>query len=181
MIQRLLGGCALVSMAALGLVACGGDEPAAKGPSEAELAWAGKVCDTVKRSSATLQVPSVSPGDGAASKTALVKLLRDLSDRLNKQEAALRQAGAPPAAAAKTTYDKALADLGVVRGEVDTAAARLKKAEVTDQKSLNKSLGRAGQAMTKFGKYQGLVQSLRADPALQGAFTQAPTCKSLGV
>ncbi|MFC6880585.1 MULTISPECIES: hypothetical protein [Actinomadura] len=179
MIRRLVCGVVLASVTATSVAGCSDDSGDDK-PTKAQLAWAGRICGTVKQSGATLRFPTVDPKNGPKSKSSIVKFLRDLSGSLKAQEATLRAAGAPPVDGGRAGYDTALANLTKVGQEVGATADALAKAKVKDKATLTRSLTDVGQKLARFNSYQGPTKDLRANPRLGAAFDQSSDCQRLG-
>lgn len=177
MARRLIIGVMLASVTAVSAAGCGGSDNKSKkdGP---EVAWAGKVCDSVGQRSAQLQLPQVNSKDSKSLKTGYYRFLGNLSAQLKALEGSLQGAGAPPVSGGPATLTKATTNLKAAQTAVDGAQAELGKAKTTNIKVFQASLAKVGQTMAKFSGYEGPVKDLRTNPALSVAFDKAPSCSS---
>lgn len=179
MIRRLIIGTVLVSVTATGAAACGGGGGDGDGGKPApEVAWAGRVCDGVTAGGAGLSFPQLDPKDEAKSAKAIAGFLDAMNRHLETLETKVQGAGAPPVDGGRAALDSALSNLRGTQEAVQSASARITKAEVTDAKSYKAALRDAGRAMQKVQTYQGPTKDLRANPALAKAFDQANSCKA---
>ncbi|NGN65980.1 hypothetical protein G5C51_19040 [Streptomyces sp. A7024] len=175
--RHLTAGIALISAAGLALTGCASeDEKPKAGP---EVAWAGHVCDSVTKSGRQVQVPKVDKKKPVAARKQIVTFLEALSTQLSGLRTDLRKHGSPPVHGTETSFLETLDRLDKNRKSLDTTIKQLKKAKVSDQKTLAKSLSAAGKSMSESGKYQGVAHELAAIPGLKPAFTQAPSCANV--
>ncbi|MFE0021208.1 hypothetical protein [Amycolatopsis sp. NPDC059021] len=168
-----------VALAVL-LTACGASKPADAGhhADPAALAWADKVCTGVAAGSAKLsQPPAMDPGDPQRSKDAMVGFLTSLTAALDDMAGGIRAAGVPPVPDGQSAVDKATTTLGDTKSKVADTKAKMQDAKVTDQTSLQKAIGEADGTMSKLSEPEGPIKDLKANPELNLAFAESPTCK----
>ncbi|MFI0351214.1 hypothetical protein [Actinomadura sp. 9N407] len=173
MVRRLIVGVALASSAALSVAGCGSDEP----KEAPEVAWAGKACGVLNQGK-TLAVPKIDAVDVVQSKQNLVTMLDDISARLKTLSMDMQGLGAPPVPGGQAVHATAMGRLTSTSSAVTTASRQLRKAKVTDAKSLQRAIKRVGAAFAAYSGYQGPQQDLRANPALNSAFAKAPGCQA---
>ncbi|CAM5588565.1 hypothetical protein SALBM135S_01199 [Streptomyces alboniger] len=166
--------------AALGLVAAaalsGCGSRVDDGP---KVDWASDVCGSVRDVGSKLTVPTADRKDPRKYRAEVVTFLDALGRQLGALDQKMGKDGAPPVEGGDAAYKKALKNLRLARGSLAGTTAELKKAEVTDKKSLKAALKKAGEGMDRAGSYQGPAHDLRADPELRQAFDKAPTCADL--
>ncbi|GGV24654.1 hypothetical protein GCM10010277_05060 [Streptomyces longisporoflavus] len=141
--------------------------------------WASDVCDSVQDVGAELKLPAADRKDAKKYHTQVVTFMEALDRQLGALDKKMRQDGAPPVDGGDATYKKALKNLRTARSSLAGTTSQLRKAKVTDEKSLKAALKKAGEGMDKAGGYQGPAHDFRADPALKQAFDKAPECENL--
>ncbi|MBW8482120.1 hypothetical protein [Actinomadura parmotrematis] len=164
--------------AALPLAGCGSDKKDDGGPKGPEVAWAGKVCDSVNQSAAQLRLPAVN-ADAKVYKKNVVTFLGDVDARLESMEIGLTKVGTPPASVSggQASVQRTLARLRATRASLAQARTRLAKAKVSDQASLRRELTSLNKIMVASATYKGPAQDLqKANPALDKAFDSAASC-----
>ncbi|MFH8484729.1 hypothetical protein [Streptomyces longisporoflavus] len=144
-----------------------------------QVDWASDVCDSVRDVGAELTLPTADQKDAKKYHTQVVTFMEALDRQLGALEAKMRQDGAPPVDGGDATYKKALKNLRTARTSLAGTTSQLKKAKVSDEKSLEAALKKAGEGMDKAGGYQGPAHDFRAAPALKQAFDKAPECENL--
>ncbi|WP_371530660.1 hypothetical protein OG302_36355 [Streptomyces sp. NBC_01283] len=141
--------------------------------------WASDVCDSVRDVGSKLTVPTADSRDAKKYHAEVVTFMDALGRQLGALDAKMRQEGAPPVEGGDAAYKTALANLRNARSSLAGTTAELKKAKVTDEKSLKAALKKAGKGMDQASAYQGPAHDFRADPALKQAFEKAPQCANL--
>ncbi|QES45497.1 hypothetical protein DEJ49_34935 [Streptomyces venezuelae] len=144
-----------------------------------QVDWASGVCDSVQDVGSELPLPASDHKDAKKYHAEVVTFMDALGRRLGALDKKMRHEGAPPVDGGDAAYEKALGNLRTARTSLAGATARLKKADVTDEKSLEAALKRAGEGLRKASAYQGPAHDFRADPALGKAFDKAPECANL--
>ncbi|MFI7320800.1 hypothetical protein [Streptomyces venezuelae] len=144
-----------------------------------QVDWASDVCDSVQDVGSELTLPASDHKDAKKYHSEVVTFMDALGRRLGALDRKMRHEGAPPVDGGDAAYEKALGNLRTARSSLAGTTARLKKADVTDEKSLEAALKRAGEGLRKASAYQGPAHDLRADPALGKAFDKAPECANL--
>ncbi|OLT17053.1 hypothetical protein BJF79_48545 [Actinomadura sp. CNU-125] len=172
MVRRVIAGAVLAGTAALAVAGCGSEEK--KEPPE--VAWAGKLCG-ISAQLPSMKVPELRAADALTSKKSLVKLLADVSQRMRTFETEMQKLGAPPVEGGEKLYKDAMTNLMQTRSTVSTASLRLEKADVKNEKSLQKAVAQMGDAFGKFQTYQGPEQDFGKNAELKAAFAKAPSCK----
>ncbi|MEV5825982.1 hypothetical protein AB0L25_10430 [Spirillospora sp. NPDC052242] len=171
MVRRVIAGAVLAGTAVLAAAGCGSEEK--KEPPE--IAWAGKLCDISARLP-TMKVPELQAADAATSKKSLVQMLDDISQRMRTFETEMQELGAPPVTGGEQLYKDAMTNLMQTRSTVSTATLRLEKADVKNEKSLQKAVGQMGEVFGRFQTYQGPEQDFAKNAELKAAFAKAPAC-----
>ncbi|TQK51709.1 hypothetical protein FBY35_2125 [Streptomyces sp. SLBN-118] len=164
----------VAAAAALTLTACSSEVD--DGP---QVDWASGFCGSVQDAGATLPLPALDGKKPGQSHTQIVTFLDALADQLAILEMKMKQEGAPPVDGGEATFRKALAHLSEASLTLADTLAELRQAKVTDRKSLQAALDKAGAGIDKAGAYQGPAQDFRADPELKKAFEKAPECADL--
>ncbi|WP_415949628.1 hypothetical protein [Streptomyces sp. KLOTTS4A1] len=170
--RRQIAAAALLATVTVVATGCSTAEP----EGAPQLAWAGGFCGEVQNLGSQLQLPK---GDGDSPKeyqTEVVGFLDALDGQLGALEKNMENGEAPPVEGGQGAYDKALKRLREARDTLSATNEGLKKAKVTDKKSLEKALREAGDGIEKAGSYQGPAQDLRSHPELKKAFDEAPEC-----
>ncbi|MEU6994089.1 hypothetical protein ABZ953_25985 [Streptomyces sp. NPDC046465] len=144
-----------------------------------QVDWASDVCDSVQDVGSRLTLPASDHKDAKKYHSEVVTFMGALDRQLGALDGKMRKEGAPPVKGGDAAYKKALANLRAARGKLDGTTAELKKADVTDEKSLKAALKKAADGLERAGAYQGPAQDFRADPALKRAFDKAPECSGL--
>jgi hypothetical protein len=144
-----------------------------------QVDWASDVCDSVQDVGSKLTVPTADRKDAKKYHAEVVTFMDALDHQLGALDKKMRQDGAPPVEGGDAAYKKALKNLRGARSSLADTTVELKRAEVTDEKSLKAALRKAGEGMDEAGAYQGPAHDLRADPALKQAFDKAPDCANL--
>ncbi|WAL99668.1 hypothetical protein [Streptomyces sp. Je 1-369] len=150
-----------------------------------QVDWASDVCDSVQDVGSELTLPASNGKDGKDREDAkkyhseVVTFMDALGRRLGALDKKMRHEGAPPVDGGDAAYEKALGNLRSARSSLADTTARLKKADVTDEKSLEAALKQAGEGLRKASAYQGPAHDFRADPELGKAFDKAPECANL--
>ncbi|GAA4524592.1 hypothetical protein [Amycolatopsis samaneae] len=168
------------ALAVVALTACGSPRPADTGhhADPAALAWADKVCTGVAAGSAKLsRPPALDPADPGRSKDAMVGFLTSLAAALDDMAGGIRAAGVPPVPDGQSAVDRATTTLGDTRAKVADTKAKMQDAKVTDQAGLQKVIGDADGTMSKLSEPEGPIKDLKANPELNLAFAESPTCK----
>lgn len=171
MVRRSVALVALASAAALSVAGCGSEKK--DGP---EVAWAGRACGVLTKS-APMQVPKLDGASVLKSKASLVQLLDGISDRMRALETSLSGLGAPPVDNGDALFSTTMNNLTRTHSTVTTASKNLKRAKVTDKRSLQRAVDQMGRAFGQYSGYQGPEQDLRKNPELAAAFAKAPACK----
>lgn len=141
--------------------------------------WASDVCDSVQDVGSKLKLPAADHKDAKKYHAEVVTFMEALDRQLGALDKKMRQDGAPPVDGGDIAYKKALKNLRGARSSLAGTTSELKKAKVTDEKSLKAALKKAGEGMDKAGGYQGPAHDFRTDPTLKQAFDKAPECENL--
>ncbi|MFD0906073.1 hypothetical protein [Actinomadura sediminis] len=173
MVRRVIAGAVLAGTAVLAAAGCGSEEK--KDPPE--VAWAGKLCD-ISAQLPAMKVPELQAADAATSKKSLVQMLGDISQRMRTFESEMQRLGAPPVTGGEQLFKDAMTNLMQTRSTVSTASLRLEKADVKNEKSLQKAVGQMGDVFGRFQTYQGPRQDFAKNAELNAAFAKAPACKN---
>lgn len=144
-----------------------------------QVDWASDVCDSVQDVGSQLKLPVADQKDAKKYHAEVVTFMEALDRQLGALDKKMRQDGAPPVDGGAAAYKKALKNLRGARGSLADTTSELKKAKVTDERTLKAALKKAGEGMGKAGGYQGPAHDFRADPALKQAFDKAPECENL--
>ncbi|MEW2389995.1 hypothetical protein AB0933_16760 [Streptomyces venezuelae] len=144
-----------------------------------QVDWASDVCDSVRDVGSELTLPAADRKNAKEYHSEVVTFMDALGRRLGALDKKMRHEGAPPVDGGDAAYQKALGNLRTARSSLADTTARLKKADVTDEKSLKTALRKAGEGLRRASAYQGPAHDFRADPALGKAFDKAPKCKNL--
>jgi len=163
----------------LGLAAgCGSDSSGDQVNGQA-IAWAEQVCQTVQVGGQRLsEPPQVDPTNPQLAKDSLVGYLGVLLEALDSVAQGISRAGAPPVADGQSAVDKAMEALGKNRTAIGDARTKLQQAP-SDPVSFQQVLTDVGTQLGQLGSAEGPTKDLRSNPALNEAFTQAPTCQRL--
>ncbi|WP_409179265.1 hypothetical protein F9C11_22160 [Amycolatopsis sp. VS8301801F10] len=165
----------------LSAAACSSDPaPADTGrhADPAALAWVDKVCTSVAAGSAKLAQPPAS--DSAApgkTRDAMVAFLDRLGSALGDMASGLRAAGVPPVPDGQSAVDKATATLTETTGKIAATKSKMEQAKVEDQASLRQAIADADATMGQLTDPEGPIKDLKANPELNLAFAESPTCK----
>ncbi|MEV8314682.1 hypothetical protein AB0Q95_10965 [Streptomyces sp. NPDC059900] len=144
-----------------------------------QVDWASDVCDSVQDVGSELTLPAADRKDAKKYHAEVVTFMEALDRQLGALDKKMRQDGAPPVDGGDAAYKKALKNLRGARTSLAGTTSQLKKAKVTDEKSLKAALKKAGEGMDKAGGYQGPAHDFQADPTLKQAFDKAPECENL--
>ncbi|MEU6820851.1 hypothetical protein ABZ921_09495 [Streptomyces atriruber] len=144
-----------------------------------QVDWASGVCDSVQDVGSELTLPASDHKDARKYRSEVVTFMDALGRRLGALDKKMRHEGAPPVDGGDAAYKKALGNLRGARTSLAGTTAELKKADVTDEKSLKAALKKAGEGLREASAYQGPAQDFRGDPALKQAFDKAPECAGL--
>ena len=167
---------ALLAVFALILTACGSNSSGGEVSGQA-IAWAEQVCQTVQTGGQRLsQLPQVDPNNPAQARDSLVGYLGVLIEALDSVASGLTSAGAPPVDNGQSAVKAAMDTLTKTRTAIGDARTKLQQA---DPASFQQVLTEVGEGMGKLGTAEGPTKDLRANPQLNEAFTQAPTCQRL--
>ncbi len=143
------------------------------------IAWAEQVCQTVQAGGQRLsQLPQVDPNNPAQAKDGLVGYLGVLLEALDSVASGITSAGNPPVANGQSAVNAAMDTLSKTRTAIGDARTKLSQAPA-DPASFQQVLTEVGEGMGKLGGTEGPTKELRANPELNEAFTQAPTCQRL--
>ncbi|QWF83832.1 hypothetical protein [Amycolatopsis sp. CA-230715] len=172
----------LVSSLGLAVAACSSPQPAPQDTGQhadpAAVAWADKVCTGVQAGSAKLSnPPSLQSGDASKTADAIVKFLASISSALDDMAGGIKAAGPPPVPNAQAVVDKAAGTLGETKTMLDQTKTKMEQAKVGDQKSLQKLVTDADASFAKLSEPGGPIKDLRANPELNLAFDESPTCR----
>ncbi|QFG23663.1 hypothetical protein [Actinomadura sp. WMMB 499] len=173
MVRRVIAGAVLAGTAALAAAGCGAEEK--KDPPE--VAWAGKLCG-ISAKLPSMDVPRLQGADASASKKSLIELLDGVSSRMRTFESEMQKLGKPPVEGGDRLFKDAMTKLMQTRSTVTTASMRLEKADIENQKSLQKAVAQMGDAFGRFQQYQGPEQDFAKNAELKAAFAKAPACGS---
>lgn len=144
------------------------------------IAWAEQVCQNVQAGGERLsQLPQVDPSNPVGARDSLVSYLGVLTEALDSLASGLTSAGAPPVDNGQSAVNAAMSTLTKTRTAVGDARTKLQQTP-GDPASFQKVLTEIGEGMGKLDAAEGPTKDLRANPQLNEAFTQAPTCKRLG-
>ncbi|MGH3521088.1 MAG: hypothetical protein ACRDQ7_27675 [Haloechinothrix sp.] len=191
MIRRLITGVALTFAASLAVAGCDSatseeppDRPAAASAEQPTgspaVVWAEQVCASVAAGAAELsKLPQLDPANPEGVKQSLIDYMSSLSSALQSVADSIVEAGEPPVRDGQAAVDKAMKRLTTTKVAVDEAATQLQEAEVSDQSSLERVVGRAGRGLEKLRTEGGPTADLTENPALKEAFAQAPICRKL--
>lgn len=144
-----------------------------------QVDWASDVCDSVQDVGSELKLPAADQKDAKKYHAEVVTFMETLDRQLGSLDKKMRQDGAPPVDGGDVAYKKALKNLRGARDSLAGTTSELKKAKVTDGRSLKAALKKAGEGMDEAGGYQGPAHDFRTDPALKQAFDKAPECENL--
>lgn len=172
----------LLSSLGLAVAACGSKAPAPQDTGQhadpAAIAWADKVCTGVQAGSAKLgNPPSLQSGDVTKTADAIVKFLGSISSALDDMASGIKAAGPAPVPNAQAAVDKAAGTLGETKTMLDQTKSKMEQAKVGDQKSLQKLVSDADASFAKLSEPGGPIKDLRANPELNLAFDESPTCR----
>lgn len=78
---------------------------------------------------------------------------------------------------AQAVVDKAAGTLGETKTMLDQTKTKMEQAKVGDQKSLQKLVTDADASFAKLSEPGGPIKDLRANPELNLAFDESPTCR----
>ncbi|NGO67728.1 hypothetical protein [Streptomyces boncukensis] len=176
MVRCVAAGALLLAAAAAAGCGSGADSRPERDPA---VAWADGVCGHLGERGREVRVPRIDNRKPEAAQRRITAFLGDLSRELGTLERNMKREGPPPVKGVRDSFDRAMNKLGTAQRSLDQAAAKLRKAPVTDGKSLTEALRDAGRAVRATGAYQGPAQELRAEPKLRRAFDQAPGCDRL--
>ena len=157
---------------------CGSDSGGGQVSGQA-IAWAEQVCQTVQAGGQRLsQLPQVDPNNPLQARDSLVGYLGVLLESLDAVANGITSAGTPPVANGQSAVTAAMSTLTKTRSAVGDARTKLQQAPA-DPASFQQVLTQVGQGMGSLGNTEGPTKDLRANPELNEAFTQAPTCQKL--
>ncbi|MGW4400963.1 hypothetical protein ACWEHA_37190 [Amycolatopsis nivea] len=174
---------AVLAMSAAVLISCAACSSAAPADTgrhadPAALAWVDKVCTSVAAGSAKLSQPpaadSAAPGK---TRDAMVAFLDRLGSALGDMASGLRAAGVPPVPDGQSAVDKAAANLSETTNKIAATKAKMEQAKVDDQASLHQAVAAADATMGQLTDPEGPIKDLKANPELNLAFAESPTCK----
>lgn len=178
MIRRLIISAAVVGVAVSGVSGCTDSGP--ESSQQNAVAWADRVCGSLREGGATLSTPpNLDPRSPAKAKASVVSYLDKLKAAVESMDAELRDAGSPPVDDGLTAYGKALDTLDEIQQAVNGAVERLRKVKVSDQEGLRTALTRAGKDLAKAQRVDGPAADLKANPALDKVFAEAPACQGI--
>lgn len=160
--------------------ACSSAAPADSGrhADPAALAWVDKVCTSVAAGSAKLsQPPAADSSAPGKTRDAMVAFLDRLNSALGDMAGGIRAAGVPPVPDGQAAVDKAAANLTETTSKIAATKAKMQQAKVDDQAGLRQAIADADATMGQLTDPEGPIKDLKANPELNLAFTESPTCQ----
>ena len=147
------------------IAACAAPAPAPD-PDAPAIAWATTVC-------AAIPEITLAPQQTAAD---LGGFVDTLSAALTKEAAAIRAAGPPPVADARSIVDKALGTIDAARDSLRQAGSRLAQVRPGDAAGLQQAVLDVNAGMTGLADAGDPKATLRQNAALDRAFDKAQGC-----
>ncbi|MEC3978412.1 hypothetical protein [Amycolatopsis sp. H20-H5] len=179
-IRRLATTVAFASALGLALTGCGSKGAADDGPhaDPAAIAWVDKVCTGVQAGSAKLaNPPAFDQADPQKARDAMVGFLTSISSALDDMAGGIKGAGLPPVPNGQVTVDKATGTLTETKAKVDATRTRMQAAKISDKEGLQQVIAEANTSMGQLSDPEGPIKDLKANPELNLAFAESPTCK----